>query len=203
MADLEDVFTTENSNRKILYSEYSVKSSSSSSGSGFSNGFVNGHSNGVAADAMDLDAPEEPEALDISLSPSIHDITSERSTKDRYHTFSRIDVLRGSWAVAKPRDPFSASALNTKSYEIRHLFPLPSSYPTVFHFPQQIRGEGLGVHARMSSTSNVAYRLRENARMVGRAVGVQGREEVYSDLRRLADEYVEGWDEDSDTGDDD
>lgn len=196
MADLEMAFTAENPNQKILDLSMSAKVDSSRR----TNGIVNGPANG--ADAMDLDEPDEPEALDIALSPGVRS-SAQRTGGRKQHTFSRVDVLRGHWTLSSPRDPFSSSALTARSYETTHLFPLPSSYPHIFRFPRHSSEEGLAVHARIASTSEVAERLQQSARVMGGAVEVEEREEMYAELRRMAEEYVEGWDAGSDSGSDD
>lgn len=195
MSDLESVFVTENPNRTILNLSFSASDPSS----GSTTEIINGPANG--AELMDLDEPAEPDPLDITLSPTTQNSGQPTSAQSK-HTFSHIDVLRGCWNLPR-HDPFSPSTFTVRTYETTHLFPLPSSYPQIFRFSSHAGEEGLAIHARVASMSGVAEWLQQSARVVGRTVDVGEREEMYSELRRMAEEYVEGLDGGSDSGSDD
>ena len=60
------------------------------------------------------------------------------------------------------------------------------------------------MRARLASGEGVAERLRAFGRVVGRLSALsEEREDVYSRLMGLAEEYVEGWEGASDDGEDD
>ena len=148
----------------------------------------------------------EPEKLDISLFRETWGAGARLSRKE--HTFSRVQVSRarsnqGS-SAAEPSD----SRTRHPSYEsvMQHytsdlLFPLPTSYPAIFQL--QPAAAGLAVKAALSASTAVASRIRFLADVVGRSVGVEEREGLRSDLLSKADEYVDGWEDDEFSEDDD
>lgn len=66
----------------------------------------------------------------------------------------------------------------------------------------QVPTNGLETHTALSSSTSVAHRIRGLAEIVGRVVGVEEREGLRSDLLRVGEEYVDGWDSGSDEDDD-
>lgn len=155
------------------------------------------------------EAPKEPEALDIRFSKN------ERGGSRRAHTFSRINVFRGTWNALSE----SPSQTTIQTYDTPLLFNLPSSFPQIFKYPRHMPGEfdiesdlpvytmqaptdGLATYTTLSSSTSVAQRIRGLAEVVGRVVGVDEREGLRSDLLRIGEEYVDGWDSGSDEDDD-
>lgn len=63
--------------------------------------------------------------------------------------------------------------------------------------------EGLAVEAALTTTSNTRDRLKDMQEFVNRAMGSEEREAVANDLAELAVQYEHGWNEDSDSGQDD
>jgi hypothetical protein len=208
MPDIEALFTNE-ANRNILQLELSAKDPAT-----LENHEVNGttdHRMINGATDYDDDAPSEPADLDISFFRNTSPPSARLSHPGhRTHTFSRIEVLRGSWPLDEdPEDaetdrrprPSAYQTLNQK-YRSPLLYPLPSSYPSIYHFPQHNSAEGLAVQTALSASTRVANRIRDLATVVGRVVGVEEREGLRDDLLTRAGEYVEGWDEGSDSDDD-
>jgi hypothetical protein len=205
MSDFEMQFTNE-TNRNILEVEMSVKDPEA---------YTEPITNGVTDHRMtngfneEDEAPKEPEGLDIRLSKS------ERGGSRRAHTFSRINVFRGNWNAL----PESSAQTIVQTYDTPLLFNLPSSFPEIFQYPHHLPGEfsiegdlpvytlqaptkGLAIHTALSSSTSVAQRIRALAEIVGRVVGVEEREGLRSDLLRVGEEYVDGWDSGSDEDDD-
>lgn len=69
-------------------------------------------------------------------------------------------------------------------------------------YTMQAPTNGLATHTALSSSTSVAHRIRGLAEIVGRVVGVEEREGLRSDLLRVGEEYVDGWDSGSDEDDD-
>lgn len=204
MSDFEMKFTNE-VNRNILEVEMSAKDSST-----YTEPITNGVTDHRMTNGFDEEdeAPKEPEILDIRLSKN------ERGSR-RTHTFSRINVFRGSWNAP----PELSAQMIIQTYDTPLLFNLPSSFPEIFKYPHHLPGEfstendlpvytmqaptdGLAVHTALSSSTLVAHRIRGLAEIVGRVMGVEEREGLRSDLLRIGEEYVDGWDSGSDEDDD-
>jgi hypothetical protein len=201
MSDLEMQFTNE-INRNILEVEMSTKDPGA-----YSEPIANGVTDHRMTNGFheEDEAPKEPEPLDIRFSKS------ERRT----HTFSRINIFRGEW---KSLPELSAQTI-VQTYNTPLLFNLPSSFPEIFQYPHHLPGEfstesdlpvytmqaptdGLAIHTALSSSTSVTQRIRGLAEIVGRVVGVEEREGLRSDLLRIGEEYVDGWDSGSDEDDD-
>ena len=197
MADIEAIFTAENSNRTILDLSLSAQQPTASTPPALSNGLPNGT---TSTTPMDLDEPDEPPPLDISLAPAAPAQPGPRRAHRRAHTFSRADVLRGSWAASDSDSAGAGSAAPARAFATPCLLPAPTSFPRIFGGA----GAGVAVRARLASGEGVAERLRACGRAVGRmgALLRADREEVYSRLVGLAEEYVGGWESGSDEGDD-
>lgn len=83
------------------------------------------------------------------------------------------------------------------SYKTLVQFPILDSYPRIF---QQTSAEepSLSLKTSLSVTDEVASRLRSLSLIARRAAGLSERESLSNGLESLREEYVEGWDEDSD-----
>ncbi|QDS77731.1 hypothetical protein FKW77_004446 [Venturia effusa] len=206
MADFEMQFTNE-VNRNILEVEMTARDANT-----YSEPVTNGVTDHRMTNGIDEEdeAPKEPDTLDIRFSKS------ERGGNRRSHTFSRVNVCRGTWSAL----PESSAHTVIQTFETPLLFNLPSSYPEIFKYPHHLPGQfsaegdlpvytmqaptnGLAIHTALSSSSSIAHRIRGLAEIVGRAVGVEEREGLRSDLLRVGEEYVDGWDSGSDDDDDD
>lgn len=205
MSDFEVQFTNE-INRNILEVEVSAKDPGA-----YSDPVTNGVTDHRMTNGFDEEdeAPKEPECLDIRLSKY------ERGSSRRTHTFTRINVFRGTWPALKE----SSGQTVIQTFETPLLFNLPSSFPEIFKYPHHLPGdfstgsdlpvytmqaptEGLALHTALSSSTSVAQRIRGLAEIVGRVVGVEEREGLRSDLLKIGEEYVDGWDSGSDEDDD-
>lgn len=200
MSDMEATFTTENAHQKILHLEYSVKDHFLTGNSVQ----VNGHVNGTNSDAMDVDSDNDsPEPLDIDLFPKANSSSSQGTLRRRIHVFSAAEIFRG-WYPTHSRTRNAPTGLSPRkeTYSTPDQFPLPSSYPHIFNFSQQ-SSEGLAIHASVAASSAIADRIRDLAQMVGRVSDITEREDIYSSLMGLREEYIEGWEgEDSEWEDD-
>ena len=201
MSDIEAIFTAENSNRTILDLSLSAHPPAATQQHTLSNGVTNG---GHTV-PMDLDQPEEPEPLDIALASAGPDPSPPRHTHRASHTFSRADVLRGSWPGADSTGTLAAASTLARTFATPCLLPTPSSFPPIFRFAAADDADvGMAVRARLASGDRVAERLRGLGRVAGRLSSLrEEREEVYSRLMGLAEEYVEGWEGGSDVDEDD
>ena len=218
LASLEAVFTND-SNRRIL--ELSLGCRDPRSVLNEANGAHDPRtqSNGIHdSEAMDVVEATDAAGLDIDLfrlGDAIPSATGTASTRHSpSHTFSQVHVQRGTWP-----SPFAtptlelppADRLSRRVYDSTLLFPLLSSYPRIFHFadppPEHTRGvqeeEGLAIHAALKATTRVARRLRGIAEMARRTVGIEERENLVAEVSALAEEYVEGWEESDEEGDED
>jgi hypothetical protein len=174
-------------------------------------------------DSEEDDAPKEPESLDIKLFRNNVPGTERRGGEGRKpHIFSRVNVFRGEWPAIPESNSHSPSQTLVQNYTSPLLFPILSSYPSIFQYPHpltidhltnnttsnlplyilQSPQHGLATHTALSSSTSVAERIRGLATVVGRVAGVVEREGLRSDLLRLGEEYVEGWDSGSDEDDD-
>jgi len=199
MSDMEATFTFENAHQKILNLEYSAKNSFLS-GSGVQ---VNGHTNETESNAMDIDSDIDlPEPLDIQLFPKSNSTPTQGTTR-RAHVFSAIEILRG-WSQTHygTRNVDVGLSPRRKIYSIPDKFSLPSSYPHIFNFRRR-NSEGLAIHASVAASSAIADRIRDLAQIVGRVSAITEKEEMYSSLMRMREEYIEGWEGEDSEGEDD
>jgi hypothetical protein len=190
MSDMEATFTAENAHQKILHLEYSVKDPFPSSGGAQ----VNGHTNATDPNAMDVDSDIDlSEPLDIRLFPKTNPIPDQGTVRRRTHVFSVTEVLRG-WNRTQhgTRNTPVGLSPRRKTYSISEELPLPSSYPHIFNFSQRSNG-GLAIHASVAASSAIADRIRDLGQTVGRISEITEREEIYSSLMGMREEYIEGW----------
>jgi hypothetical protein len=194
LADTEQLFTATSAHRKILQAELSIRNEALQT-----NGVVNGITNNagqnrdsdLVMEDTDPNASETNASLDISLFPN----HSQGTPATRKHLFSRLNIHRGDRS-APPRTVTgheTPSAPLTHSYNTNLAFPMPSSYPRIFGS----RHDPLAMNASLSSTSTISTWLRALADK-SRVLGWEEREEISSELRTWADEYVEGWESGSD-----
>jgi hypothetical protein len=202
--DIEGTFTNE-AKRNILQLEFTAKDPEAEgdyqiNGTGHDTRIVNGI---VDSD----DSPIEPSRLNIDL---FRIPPSTQRPVNRMHTFSRINLYRGTWPLDRDvedrevnqRGRLQRQQSVIQQYNLPLLYPLPSSYPAIFSFPSHSSTEELAIHAALSSSTAVADRIRYLADIVRRSVGVEEREGLRADLLTMAEEYVEGWEEGSSDEDD-
>lgn len=220
LSDLESVFLGE-AKRNIVEAGLSIKQVTRSSlvtngnqtnGEGGDIRMRNGHS------SYDDEDYEAIAPLDISLFQTgipASTVPAGLQQNLRSHTFATTHVQRGYWPPPWVNPPQSirinTTMLNRNLYDTTQLFPVPSSFPSIFDISKdptedmELDSEdapvpSLAVHASLSATTAIANRLRALTQFVGRSVfiGRDEKEDMYSDLKNLADEYVEGWDAGSD-----
>jgi hypothetical protein len=150
------------------------------------------------------DAPKEPEKLDIVLfRRSLGTMNESSNPRERDHVFALSNLLRG-FPPPTPGSPGRASpyAATIQTYSSSLLAPRPSSFPGIFHFPPLDDHSNVAVKTALTASTTVAERMRFLADFVRRSVRVEEREELRADLLAKAEEYVDGW-EDEDASSDD
>lgn len=90
---------------------------------------------------------------------------------------------------------------------IRYSTPLPlpllETYPRIFNSSTPSL-KSSKAHTALESSSRIASNIRTLEQSVRRLVSLEDREAISSGLKGMADEYVEGFDDDfSDSGDED
>jgi hypothetical protein len=78
-------------------------------------------------------------------------------------------------------------------------------FPELDAFPHALFGtseEALGVRAALMTTSETKTRLKDMGHLISRAIGVDDREVLLNDLAELGEAYEEGWQIDSESGED-
>jgi hypothetical protein len=205
LSDMEQLFTARSAHRKILQAELSVRNEAVQT-----NGIVNGVVNGVTTTSatqhrgtdvtmQDTD-PTATALANTSLDISLFPPAPQPTPPPRTHLFSRLTMRRGiasdaSRTVTSHDDP---SAPLVHGYSSTLAFPALSSYPRIFGRNSGGGDDGLAMTASLSANSHISVWLRgvaEEARVV---LGWEEREEMSSELRTWAEEYVEGWESGSD-----
>jgi hypothetical protein len=161
--------------------------------------------NGIAEeDAHGEDIP----VTDINMFPIEPTGTRGSQTRGRIHTFSQVESLRGMWKAADGIEDANATSRSrfahgprTSSLQSQLLFPILSSYPHIFRFPDH--PQKLAINARLSTSTKVADSIRSLERVASGLLGVEEREALCDGLSNIAQEYEEGWDGSDDDGDDD
>ena len=92
-----------------------------------------------------------------------------------------------------------ASKLTVHRYSAKLRYPLLDSFPSIFPG----RSDNIAVHTSLTTTSQVADRVKALQRVVGRMVGLDQREALSNGLGEMVEAYEEGWDSGSDDGSDD
>jgi hypothetical protein len=195
MADLEQLFTSESSRRNILQSAITVRAQSQQA-NGVTNGVINGDENQDARLSTGNDGASSAPALDIELFPQ-----GPNSGSGQAHRFSQLLVDRednGSAGDGRTRMEID-DTLVTRRFSSRLAFPCLSSFPAIFGNTSD--GDSVEVNASLAATTEVSKWLRSYAEQT-RILPVDEREDMSSDFRTWADEYVEGWDSGDEDWDD-
>lgn len=79
--------------------------------------------------------------------------------------------------------------------------------PGVDSFPQDLfnrpsTSDPIGIDATLSTSTDIADRLKDIQKIVGRAVSIDQREALYNSLGEIAEGYVEGYDSGSESDED-
>jgi hypothetical protein len=185
LANMEEIFTAISSRRNVVQASMSIENRAHQ---------VNGIANGIADHVPENDEQNNSMLLDMGLFA-----TSTATMSDhRVHCFSKALIERGHGVepgminspMQSNNDPIH------RSYFSNLQFPCPSSFPNIF---QNGNGDNLKVKASLEATTYTSEWLRTYADQ-SRVLPVDEREDVSSDFRAWADEYVEGWES---GGDDD
>ncbi|KIW05010.1 uncharacterized protein PV09_04167 [Verruconis gallopava] len=202
MIDIEPIFTND-AKRNILAASMSASIPNEK------DRVINGDSardhrmiNGIDSDHESN--AKEPEQLDIDLfHRTLGDPNQRRNAQQRTHIFSQVDVLRGDF-VSSPslQDPTDLDAPIVQTYSSELLFPRPSSFPNIFHFPSIDPESGVEVKSAMSASTAVTDRLRFLADFARSSTNVDEREALRADLLARSEEYVEGWEDEHYLSDD-
>ncbi|MCJ1479093.1 mtDNA inheritance, partitioning of the mitochondrial organelle [Lambiella insularis] len=151
---------------------------------------------------------------DLELFPGLTSGTESDRVGPRKaaHTFGQVDSHRGVSVddTARPvpeDDEYGRKRRRignmplVKRYRSSLPFEILDTFPQVFYdLPV---GDTLTVHSSLSTTTNVANRVKDLQRVVNRMVGLDEREALGNGLGEIAEAYEEGWDSGSDTDNDD
>jgi hypothetical protein len=153
-------------------------------------------------DGPDHGGSSEQPKLDIDFFPETV-VASGMILGRRAHTFSNITALRnhadGEHEHEAGLGRFSEGP-RSATYRVDLPFPTLSSYPPIFRFHS--RPEKLAIKVSVSTTTEVANRVRGLASTARRMVGVDEREALCDGLTSMAEEYEEGWSDDDDYDED-
>ncbi|EFR04029.1 DML1 [Nannizzia gypsea CBS 118893] len=141
---------------------------------------------------------ENLKQFDVQLSPrglaSTHDC----------RIFHQISVRRDSTAEPSGSSNYPVQSVNTttQSFDSQLEYPALDSFPRDLITDQGLPGTTLKVHAALSVSSKVRGYLKELQQSVGIYVPFDQREELSNCLTTLSEAYIDGWESDTDSGDD-
>ncbi|KAF3481230.1 DML1 [Arthroderma uncinatum] len=148
-------------------------------------------------------AQEQLKQFDIDLSPR------GLAANHDGQVFQQILVQRDSVAAttsSSKASQYTGSTMNstigTQSFDSPLEYPVLDSFPRDLLSDQGPPGSTLKVHAALSISSQVGDYLKDLQRSVGIYVPLDQREELSNSLTTLSEAYVDGWQSDSDSGDD-
>lgn len=182
MVDLEQLFTAESSRRNILQSTMTVKAHQHQL-NGITNGDVddtvttNGHNGVIDEPALDIDMFEQ----------------SPAATRIQPHKFGQMQISRGE------RQPASSEMRTemdrdggaiSRGFRSQLAFPCLSSFPNIFGNTGE--GDNLEIKASFAASTTVSRKLKGYAEQA-RILPSDEREDMSSDFRTWADEYVDGY----------
>ena len=171
---------------------------------------------------------DDENSEDISLLPSSPQ--GPQRLGSRAHLFGSAQALRGSWesdeelegVKLERRDRFQSGPIIHKSvlyerlsrsyllyltsnsrYQTAQLFPQLSSFPHIFSdLSTKSDSNALAIRTSLSTSSVVSDRIKAMSGIVRRFVALDEREALCNGLEELCDEYIEGWESESDEDDD-
>jgi hypothetical protein len=145
--------------------------------------------------------PSEPEKLDIELfRRSLEVMNQSPDIRRRDHIFSRTMILRG-FPIPVTDSPGLPQAPIVQTYSSNLLAPRPSSFPAIFNFSNLDPHSGIAVKTALTASTGAANRMRFLADVVRRSVCVEEREELRADLLAKAEEYIDGWEDEEGSSD--
>jgi hypothetical protein len=185
LVDMCQLFTSHSNRRNILQADLSIHGAHQRVNGVTNNSSHNDEQSHGANDDTNLSG------LDIGLFPQVSNARDRIDT----HRFSRLLIHRGGNATSA--DISSEYGIDdepkSRSYSTELGFPYLTSFPTIFGNTET--SNSLEVKSSLEATSTVANWLRELAGQT-RILPSDEREDISSDLKAWADEYVEGWESD-------
>ena len=147
--------------------------------------------------------------LDIQLSPHPEQSRRGKST----HVFAQAVLSRGqsypTLGTALANDPEQqyrrhlSDESTVEMYTSGRPFPLMDTFPKhLINVPQE-HGREIDLQAALTTSSRIAETILELRNLTVRGLPLEERENLYSDLTTMAEEYAHDWDEGSDEGEDD
>ncbi|KAF2744682.1 protein DML1, partial [Sporormia fimetaria CBS 119925] len=163
--------------------------------------------NGASSKTQNGDADDSGVAeFDMDLFSREYRVPGKRQKEKTEHVFGRVETLRGNWGTpeGKSRDPHDwfGSGPALQRFTTSQLFPVLSSFPSIFELGDS-RKDKLAVQAGLTTSTSVAGQIRTLDEIVRRLLDSDSREAMSNGLQSLAEEYEEGWSDDSDTDMDD
>ncbi|KAJ9611852.1 tunicamycin resistance protein [Knufia peltigerae] len=180
----------------------------------FNNHAMNGSNGGESNGRIHADenAPHdwhpEPTHFDLEYLPRLQNSI----VSDRNHVFAQVECERGraehdSFSLSlDPEDRLRRRQNEESVVEIFQTglrFPLLETFPNSLFETNRDHENGLDISAALSCNSRMKDHVLELRNTTSRLMPLEEREAVYSDLSQLAQHYSFGWDEGSDTGEDD
>ena len=147
--------------------------------------------------------------LDIQLSP--YPAESRRGKSS--HVFAQAVLSRGpsfptlgAAAAHDPEEQYRRHVSDESTVEIYTSgkpFPLMDTFPEHLINAPQEHGRELELQAALTTTSRIAETILALRNLTVRGLPLEEREDLYSDLTTMAENYAHDWDEGSDEGEDD
>lgn len=187
-------------------------------------GEVNRQHTARGEDIEDDRAADDSTTYDIRFTPEStsllpHTLARLDSSSGRKHVFAQMDVARKSkrlmanTAATRPlgleellRRRYNEEAV-VERYAVPLCFPRLDAYPACLFNPpdESVRPRELSLSGGLTtsfSTKQNIFELRDLVTRHSRAVVVDEREDLYSDLTEIGEKYTFGWDSDVDSGED-
>jgi hypothetical protein len=137
-------------------------------------------------------------ALDMDMLPSTG--PTPRNGRRRQQTFTRLDVLRGRRYLVEGE----GVRYNDESDPVVKEFVLDTTFPRLTSFPEIFGSQdSFDIETSLVADSEVAELLRSYSHRSRQLLSGDDREEVSNGLETWAEEYVEGFEDDSDDGGED
>lgn len=194
---LEDALNT-NGGQKLL----ELQLSGANGDEVVSNGLSNGIATGGGFDEHESEGPSLPN-LDVSFLPR-----TERA-HGKVHVFAQAEVQRSPQqrtALEVDIEERMRMRANDETvvdeYKTDLLFPGLDTFPDTL-FRTQVQGSGLALTAALRTSSKLKKQVIELRGLSLRGLDLEERESMYNDLTELASGYSFGWEDGSDSGEDD
>ncbi|KAL6243497.1 mtDNA inheritance, partitioning of the mitochondrial organelle [Rhinocladiella similis] len=178
---------------------------------------TNGHTHGAIRESNGRIHTAENEPHDWHPEPTHFDLEylprqQNSIVGDRSHVFAQVECERGmaehdSFSLSlDPEDRLRRRQNEQSVVEIFQTglrFPLLETFPNSLFETNRDHNNGLDMSAALVCNSRMKDHVLELRNTTSRVMPLEEREAVYSDLSQLAQHYSFGWEEGSDTGEDD